>query len=68
VVDLAPIKQMVKNEWDWNIYDFADAIGRPREIDSYLLEKWEAFRRAMDGLRQFDDQSLTALCSPKEKK
>jgi hypothetical protein len=59
-VDLAPIKNLIRNEWNWSLLDFSEKLGI--EPDRYAEEKFEAFRQASIALRQFDIRCLAILC------
>lgn len=70
-VDLQPIKSLVENWWNWTILDFAAAIGKPipegELADNWMVQKFDAFQTAAMALRQFDDETLTILCTKRPK-
>ena len=57
-------KQVCKNAWNWDIYEFARRLGKDSSNpmgDVWILEKWRAFRALSDALNGLGPEVLDLI-------
>lgn len=68
-VDLAAIRNLVNNAWDWGILEFCDALGeaydRLHGPDLHTMEQFRHLQEAAGALQQFDEDTMKIICTRK---